>query len=248
MDKPRYPVRIASDAEQLVDTAYGIVQAALSAKHADAPFSIVLSGGATPEPVFKKLAQDRSIDWQNVHFFWGDERSVGPEDEQSNFRMANEALLRNIDVPEANVHRIQAEQPPEEAADQYEEEIRRTLELDAGESPRFDLVLLGMGEDGHTASLFPGTQALDEQERLVVANDVPQLDTTRVTLTYPALNAARQVMFIVSGSDKSHALQQVLYGPEHEMPPAGWVQPTNGSIIWLIDEDAVPKKATATSE
>lgn len=175
-----------------------------------------------------------------MFFFWGDERHVPPADPESNYRMAEETLLTKIPVAAANVFRIPAENPNAAAAAlAYEETLRKFFALQPGQFPRFDLILLGMGPDGHTASLFPGTAALQEQSRLVVSNWVEKFRTSRITLTLPVLNAARCVAFLVSGTDKASALQAVLESDAPgEQYPSKLVRPTNGKLIWLIDRAA----------
>jgi 6-phosphogluconolactonase len=175
-----------------------------------------------------------------MFFFWGDERHVPPTDPDSNYRMADETMLSKIPVPAANVFRIKAENPDAEAAAlAYEQTLQKFFALEAGQFPRFDLILLGMGPDGHTASLFPGTGALHEKSRLVVANWVEKLKASRFTLTLPVLNSAACVVFLVSGTDKASALHAVLEGDAPgEQYPAKLVRPTNGKLIWLIDRAA----------
>lgn len=244
MSESRFSYRMFADAEQMADAGYSICRTLLAIDNHDRPITLVLSGGSTPIPLFQRLAEDEEIDWSRIQVFWGDERCVPPDHEQSNYRSAYEHLLKHVDIPEENIHRMEGELPPAEAAQRYEDEIRRVLELEPGELPRFDLVMLGMGDDGHTASLFPGTAALNEEHKLVVANDVPQMDTTRITLTFPVLNAARQVIFLVGGTGKGEQLERVLFGPEDELPPAGLVQPESGSIIWLFtDQNVEPAEA-----
>lgn len=202
--------------------------------------TLVLSGGSTPRGMHRILADAPEIDWSNVHIFWGDERTVPPDHEDSNYRMAHESLLRHIDIPEENIHRMRGELDPETAAEEYEREIREVLGVPEPEIPRFDVIVLGMGADGHTASLFPGTEALDEQQRLVVANEVPQLGTTRLTMTYPLINAAHRVYFLVAGDDKDDAALQCL--TDHpETPPAGLVQPSSGELQWFLDAGAAAR-------
>ena len=176
-------------------------------------FRIALAGGSTPRALYVHLAAS-DLDWARTDVFFGDERSVGPEDPQSNFRMARDTLLSPARVPPENVRRLRGEDPDlEAAAFDYENA------LGGPAAPPFDLVLLGMGGDGHTASLFPGTAALDERRRLCVANDVPQLSTRRLTLTYPVLEAARELLFLVAGADKAETLRDVL-GPTRD--PRRW--------------------------
>jgi 6-phosphogluconolactonase len=198
------------------------------------PFRVALSGGSTPQSLYEMISCPpfhRRIPWAQVHAFWGDERCVPPDRPDSNYRMARQVLLDRVSIPPVNVHRIHGEWPPERAADAYQEELVAHL----GPGGQFDLILLGMGADGHTASLFPGTTALTERERAVVAVYVAKLRTWRVTLTLPALNAARHVLFLVSGATKAPALKDVRAG----VPlPAGLVRPTDGQLTWLVDRAA----------
>jgi 6-phosphogluconolactonase len=199
-------------------------------------FTVVLAGGSTPETMYGILARDYMgrIDWSKVYVFFGDERSVPPHHEDSNLKMASEVLLDH--VPVANVHRIRGELPPDEAAEAYEEELRKFFQTE--DVPRFDLILLGIGADGHTASLFPWTPALEIQDRWVVANPVPRLDTTRITLTVPAINAARAVIFLVEGEDKAEAVREVLEGDaDPRAYPAKLIQPPGGPE-WMLDRSA----------
>jgi len=199
-------------------------------------FAVVLAGGSTPETMYGILARDYIgwIDWSRVYFFFGDERSVPPHHEDSNLKMASEVLLDH--VPVGNVHRIRGELPPEKAAEAYEEELRTFFRTE--DVPRFDLVLLGLGADGHTASLFPETPALEVHGRWVVANPVPRLNTTRITLTVPVINAARAVTFLVAGENKAEALKQILEGDaDPRAYPAKLVQPPGGPK-WMVDQSA----------
>jgi 6-phosphogluconolactonase len=205
-------------------------------------FTVALSGGSTPRALYAVLIDRLSIDWSRVHVFWGDERCVPPDQPDSNYGLAWQMLLSKVKVPEANVHRIKSELDPDQAALEYEAELRRVFEpaLPLPRSfPRFDLILLGMGAEGHTASLFPGTAAIHEQQRWVVAHYVEQLKTNRVTLTPPVLNQAAHVIFMVAGADKASALQAVLYGEyDPDRYPAQIVSPADGSLSWLIDRAA----------
>jgi 6-phosphogluconolactonase len=175
-----------------------------------------------------------------MFFFWGDERHVPPTDGESNYRMAEETLLSKVPVPPGNVFRIPAENPnADAAAAAYEQTLRTFFEVAADKFPRFDLILLGIGPEGHTASLFPETAALREKSRLVVANWVEKLNTSRITLTLPVLNAARQVAFLVSGADKAPILREVLEGKgPGEKYPSKLVQPSDGKLIWFVDRAA----------
>jgi 6-phosphogluconolactonase len=199
-------------------------------------FDIALAGGSTPRSVYSLLASTHagSLSWDKVHLFFGDERSVGPDDPQSNYRMVRETLLSNP-VMQPVLHRIEAERPAEEAADRYEGELRNHFGVPPPAQPQFDLVLLGMGTDGHTASLFPATAALDEKRRAVVANMVPQLQTKRITLTFPAINQARRVIFLTAGADKATVLAEVLSGmSDGEAYPSQLVRPA-GELHWMVD-------------
>jgi 6-phosphogluconolactonase len=199
-------------------------------------FAVVLAGGSTPKATYEILASDYAdrIDWSNVHFFFGDERSVPPDHEDSNYRMAREALLDH--VPAGSVHRMQGELPPDEAAEAYEQELRDFFGSE--ELPRFDLILLGTGGDGHTASLFPETAALEVHDRWVVANPVLKLETTRITLTVPVINAARAVYFLVAGEGKAGPVAEILEGtPDPRQYPATLIQPQGGPE-WMLDRPA----------
>ena len=199
-------------------------------------FAVVLAGGSTPKAMYGILARDYSdsIDWSKVHVFFGDERTVPPDHEDSNYRMAREALLDHIRV--GSVHRMRCELTPDEAAAAYEEQLREFFGSE--ELPRFDLILLGIGGDGHTASLFPETPALEVRDRWVVANPVPKLDTIRTTLTIPVINAARSVAFLVAGEDKAEALKEILEGDaDPRKYPARLIQPPGGPD-WMLDRAA----------
>jgi 6-phosphogluconolactonase len=202
-------------------------------------FCVALSGGSTPRSLYALLASGSfpSIPWDNIYFFFGDERHVPPGHLESNYRMANEAMLSKVPVPPANVFRIHAEQDAEAAAIQYEQTLRQFFKLQANEFPRFDLVLLGLGPDGHIASLFPGSTALGETKRLVVANWVEKFNSYRITLTFPVLDRATCVVFLVSGSDKASILHKV-FEDEHADLPAQRVRPVEGRLLWLADRAA----------
>jgi 6-phosphogluconolactonase len=204
-------------------------------------FSVALSGGSTPKRVYELLADQAFspyVDWDRVHIFWGDERCVPPDHSDSNYRMTRLALLEHIRLPVANIHRIQGELDPAQAADNYEQTLRQFF-ANRGGHVRFDLVLLGMGDDGHTASLFPGTAALDETERSVVANYVDKLNAWRITLTASAINNAANITFLISGKSKAESLQQVLEGPHQPYHlPSQLIQPVNGSLLWMLDAPA----------
>jgi 6-phosphogluconolactonase len=205
-------------------------------------FTIALSGGSTPKSLYQLLAANarNTLPWDKMFFFWGDERHVPPTDPESNFRMADETMLSKIPVKPGNVFRFMAENSDASAvALDYEETIKKFFQLEAGAFPRFDLILLGMGPDGHTASLFPGTTGLQEKSRLVIANRVEKLKTDRLTLTLPVLNAARCVTFLACGSDKAAMLRNVLEeNVAGELYPAKLVRPSAGKLIWMLDRAA----------
>ena len=201
-------------------------------------FSVALAGGSTPEATYEILARDYAdgLDWSKVHVFFGDERTVPPDHEDSNYRMAQLTLLSR--VPVGSVHRMRGELPPTEAAAAYEEELREFFGASSDEPPSLDLILLGIGEDGHTASLFPETSALEVHDRWVVANPVLKLQTTRLTLTVPVINAARAVNFLVAGEGKAKALKQILEGDaDPRQYPAKLVRPADGPV-WMVDRAA----------
>ena len=202
--------------------------------------NIALSGGNTPGGVFSMLAASPcrdSVDWDKLHLFWGDERMVPQEHQDSNFRMVQETLLNHIEIPDVNVHRIRGEIAPEKSAEEYAELLGAHFKEDL---PHFDLILLGLGEDGHTASLFPETDAVDECEKHAVAVFVPKLSAWRVTLTLPVLNAAREVLFLVSGRSKSEMIQRIISmkQPAKELP-ATMVNPQSGELHWMLDSEAM---------
>lgn len=202
-------------------------------------FVVALSGGSTPRIAYTLLASDEfaaRVDWPRVRVFWGDERCVPPDHPDSNYRMARETLLDRIPIPTENVHRMRGELSPDQAATAYQAELEAVL----GAGGQFDLILLGMGADGHTASLFPGTAALHEQTRWVVAHYVDKLAAWRITLTPAAINAATHVIFVVSGADKAERLREVLAGPyQPDILPAQIVRPADGRLLWLVDAAAV---------
>jgi 6-phosphogluconolactonase len=208
-------------------------------------FTLALSGGSTPRSLYRLLGDPTApfrsrLDWSQIHFFWGDERHVPPQHPDSNFRMVREALLDELPVPPGNIHRIRAEEKDAStAAAEYEEELRRFFGLRPGGVPRFDYVLLGLGEEGHTASLFPGSPVLHETKHLVAAPWVAAQQTFRITLTPPVLNAAARVAFLVAGAAKAAALHAVLDGVRHpDEIPAQIVAPTDGSLVWFVDRAA----------
>jgi 6-phosphogluconolactonase len=238
-------VQVVANAEAIFRAAaQEWIRLAAEAVKARNSFSVALSGGSTPKGLFTLLATDAALrsqaPWEKTHFFWGDERHVPPDHAESNYRMAYEAMLSKVPAPAANVHRIHGEYSnAAQAASEYENELRQFFHLAAGELPRFDLVLLGMGPDGHTASLFPGSAALEERQRMVVSNWVEKFHTDRITFTYPALNNAANVIFLTGGADKTEMLRAVLTGKPQSVPyPSERIQPTHGRLLWLVDEAA----------
>jgi 6-phosphogluconolactonase len=231
-----------ADANAIAQTAAAeFLEAAQKAVREKNSFSVALAGGSTPEALYGLLASNpllqAKVPWDKIQFFFGDERHVPPDHVDSNFRMASEAMFSKAPVQPQQVHRIHGENAnAAEAAEEYERELRAALQLKTGELPRFDLVLLGMGPEGHTASLFPGTKALNEEQRLVAGNWVGKLYTERITLTPPVLV---RVMFLVHGAEKAPALKAVLEGPyEPDQLPAQIIHPANGSVLWLVDPTA----------
>ncbi len=203
-------------------------------------FAVALSGGTTPKSTYALLASDfhDHVRWSDVVCFWSDERCVPPDHPESNFRMANQVLLSRVDIPSANVHRMKGEDAnPAHAAQEYDRQLRTFFRTEI-DPPQFDLLMLGMGGDGHTSSLFPGTAALQETRAFAAANYVEKFRGYRLTLTLPVLNAAKMVMFLVAGSDKAAALARVLGNKNDEPLPASLVRPKNGTLLWLVDADA----------
>ncbi|MEZ5425976.1 MAG: 6-phosphogluconolactonase [Pyrinomonadaceae bacterium] len=206
-------------------------------------FAVALAGGSTPRELHRLLAGDEfrgEIDWSKVFFFFGDERDVSPDSIQSNFLMAKETLFDPLEIAPENINRWPTEiLDPIETAGCYQKRIIQFFELQTGQFPRFDLIFLGMGDDGHTASLFPHTEALSETEKIAVANPVEKLDSYRLTLTYPAINGAVKLVFLVSGEKKAKTLTQVLEGDyQPDRFPSQAVKPSDGDLLWLVDEAA----------
>lgn len=211
-----------------------------TAIRANGRFTVALAGGLTPESMYGILATDifvSRVEWDKIHIFWGDERCVHPRDLDSNYRMAREALLVSVPIPDANIHRIQGELKPDDAAQKYETELKTFF--GANDLPHFDLILLGMGTDGHTASLMPNSEAAKETHRWVVATLHEDTNTWRVTLTHPVINAAANIVVLTVGENKAKRLQAVLEGPSDPLnQPIQLIQPTNGTMVWLLDEEA----------
>jgi 6-phosphogluconolactonase len=213
---------------------------------------VALSGGSTPKATFKLLADPAgpfasTVPWDKVQIFWVDERCVGPDDPESNYGMTRDLLLSKVAIPEKNVFRMEGELDPEEAASRYESTLRNVMKLEGAESPAFDLLTLGLGPDGHTASLFPNTEGLNEMSRLVIANHVPQKDVWRISLTWPIINQASEVVFEVEGASKTDILAEVLTGPrDPERLPSQLIRPSNGKLLFLLNEAAAAKLPAAS--
>ena len=228
-------IKVSPDpAAVAAEAAERVIRAADEAIALAGRFSFVLAGGSTPKALYELLASNEfrdRIDWRNVEIYFGDERTVPPDHKDSNYGMASAAMLSRLPIPEINIHRMRGEIDPEEAAKEYGLLLKEKFG-DGGP----DLVLLGMGDDGHTASLFPGTPALRETKHRAFANPVPQLNTTRLTMTAPFINRARDVIITVTGANKAIRLAEVLEGPrDPERLPVQLVQPTSGKLTWLVD-------------
>jgi 6-phosphogluconolactonase len=244
----RRQVRIYDNIEELSRAAAGwFVQGANDAIARSGRFTVALAGGSTPQRLYQLLADSpfrQQIDWPKLEIFWNDERAVPPDHPESNYGMAQDALLSRVPVDWSRVHRMPGETADaDRAAISYQHEIAAALAVSAeGSPPSLDLVLLGIGEDGHTASLFPSTEALQEHRRWVVANQVPQRSMYRLTMTLPILNQARQVVFLVTGAGKAAILNEILDGPlDPQRLPSQAVQPTAGQLFWLLDRQAAEK-------
>lgn len=237
-------VMVCADQEELA--ARGAEHfAALAAKAIEGKglFRVALSGGGTPKLMYCLLSAPplaKRVDWASVHVFWGDERCVPPTHPESNYRLAQETLLERVPIPQDNVHRIRGELDPQAAASDYAQTLRKHFGLrEAQETPQFDLIFLGLGADGHTASLFPNTDALKETSGWVAANYVEKLKNWRITLTAPAINAAAQVTFLVAGEGKAKTLKAVLEGSRQpRLYPSQLIEPAQGDLLWLVDEKA----------
>lgn len=215
---------------------------------------IAISGGSTPKAAFGLLADPAEpwrtrMQWDKLDLYWVDERCVPPDDKESNYRMTREALLDRVPLRPDQIHRMEGELDPEEAAARYESALRNGFRLEGAECPRFDLVQLGMGPDGHTASLFPHTEALTEMSKLVAANHVVQKDTWRITLTWPVINRASSVFFLIGGADKAQILKEVLTGPRDvDRLPSQLINPASGILTLILDRDAAALLPTTDDE
>lgn len=238
-------IRILPDAAAVARrAAQEFVQVAVATVRAKGSFAVALSGGSTPKALYSLMVNDQTlrsqVPWDKMHLFFGDERHVPPDHADSNFRMAMEAMISKAPLKPEQVTRIKGEHPDtEQAALEYEKALREYFKLKDGEYPRFDLLLAGMGNEGHTLSLFPGTKALHTDKRLVARNWIGKLYTDRITLTAPTASNSAEIMFMVTGADKAPALKAVLEGPfEPEQLPAQLLQPKNGKLLWLVDAAA----------
>ena len=221
--------------------------AAVRAVEARGLARIAISGGTTPKAMFGMLADPaqpflKRVPWDKLDLYWVDERCVPPDNAESNYRMTNEVLLSKVPLAAERVHRMEGELAPEVAAARYESAIRNSFRLEGAETPTFDLVLLGMGDDGHTASLFPHTEALNEMSHIVVPNHVPQKDTWRITLTWPVINQGREVAFLIEGQGKAQVLHDVFLGKyQPETFPSQIIRPASGKLLLLLDSAAAAK-------
>jgi len=244
-------VVVATPAGLAEQAASRFVETATKALADFGTFRVALSGGTTPQGLYARLAAEpfRSrVDWARVQVFWGDERCVPPDHADSNYRLARELLLSKVPVRAENVYRMRGEATdPDLAAAEYAGELQAAFGLKRGERPRFDLILLGMGADGHTASLFPHSPALREVTRLAVAVYVDAVKGYRITLTLPVLNNAADVLFLVSGSDKAERLRAVLGGKPSHAAPASMVRPERGTLHWIVDRTAATGLADTKS-
>lgn len=238
-------IKIVADSKELCQTAAEVILGRVAAALREKEFiSIALSGGSTPRNLYALLAGSKSyadkIPWSKIHFFWGDERHVPPDHPESNYRMARETMLSRVPVPDVNIHRVRSEAPDAgKAAADYEQELRAFFKLESGQLPCLDCVLLGMGPDGHTASLFAGTAALRETRRLVVASYVEKFRSHRITMTASVFNHAEMIIFMVGGKEKAEVLQAVLEGkPQPDLYPAQLIRPANGKLLWLVERSA----------
>lgn len=235
-------VKIYSDQKEVVKAlAKAIFK--LSKSTEQDRFNILLSGGNTPIALFKRLSKKyaETIEWERIHFWWGDERCVSPDSDSSNYKQAYEFLISQVSIPAANIHRIKGENNPEEEAIRYAEEIQQNLNF-RGDNPVFDLVILGLGEDGHTASIFPDELELFEDERICAVAIHPLSGQKRITITGKVLNNANRVFFLVTGAGKSLRISEIMNDEDAaKLLPAYYISPTNGELIWYIDEAAAQK-------
>jgi len=234
---------IVKDEETLIqETVDRFIRLSRESIHKRGLFSAALSGGSTPKPVYHALGapeNQKKLQWDSIHLFWGDERHVPPDHAESNYRMVKEQLLEVTSIPETNIHRVPAEMEVRMAAFSYEETLRRFF---PDPWPRFDLILLGMGRDGHTASLFPHSAGLNEEHRWFIANFAPEQGVWRLTLSKNAINAARNILVLVQGEGKAGVLKELFDEvKEPEEQPIRLISPVDGKMVWLLDENAAQK-------
>ena len=239
-------IKIFSEPAKLAEAvAVQLKNKSKKANDAGRRFNLVLAGGSTPRAVYQVLARPEfknSIAWNWVHFFWGDERCVPPDHEDSNYRMARETLLDPLAIPKENIHRIHGENDPTAEATRYADEIKNNLKSPSGETPRFDWILLGLGTDGHTASLFPGGQPIEDPSGLCAVAVQPQSGQKRITFTHRVLNSAKRVTFIVTGKGKGQVVADILNeSTTSNNYPAAQVHPQQGILQWFLDEEAAEK-------
>ena len=235
-------VKIFPDSKQVVKAMAKEIFNLTKSTH-QGQFNILLSGGNTPSELFRKLGKKYAyvIDWQRIHLWWGDERCVSPENENSNYKQAYDLLISQILIPSENVHRIRGENNPEEEAIRYAQEIKENINY-RGDNPVFDLVILGLGEDGHTASIFPDEIEMFEDERVCAVTKHPLTGQKRITITGKVLNNVNRVFFLVTGANKAQRISEIMNDDEAaKLLPAYYISPTNGELIWYIDEAAAHK-------
>ena len=235
-------VKIFSNQEQVVSSLAEVIFK-LSKTSTKDGFHILLSGGNTPLKLFNEIAKKygKLINWEQIHFWWGDERCVSPDSDESNYKQANDFLISKINIPKTNIHRIKGENDPEKEALRYSEEIKNALNM-RGESPVFDLVLLGLGDDGHTASIFPGELELFEDEKICAVTSHPLSGQKRITVTGKVINNANRIFFLVTGVNKAQRISEIMNDNEAaKLLPAYYISPANGELFWYIDEDAAQK-------
>lgn len=244
-------IEILPDAETLALRAADLFAlAAQEAAAARGRFAVALSGGGSPRAFYGRLARQQfsqKVPWRRVQLYWGDERCVPADDPASNYGMARDSFIKHVPLPAVNVHRVHGEEEPSRAAAAYDHELQglAAFERPRSELPVFDLIHLGLGKDGHTASLFPRSEALVEEDRLAVATEAPD-GSPRVTITYPVINAARRVWFIVSGPEKAGMVAEALEGLRvPKAVPAQAVAPVHGDLLWLLDEAAASELSPA---
>lgn len=233
-------IKIFPSVDELADYFSSAILNRIITKKPGEYFSLAISGGSTPKAIFKIITEKyrSKIDWSRVRLFWSDERCVGPDDEESNYRMTKEYLIKNINIPELNIFRIKGENNPSEEARKYSETIKKSIPRE-NHIPRFDLIMLGLGEDGHTASIFPYNIGLFDSDEFFVTSAHPETGQVRITATGKLINHAREVCFLVTGSGKADIVARVVAKKEGwEQLPASKVNPANGRLVWMLDQGA----------